>query len=81
MLGCSVELDSSVGALFSEGNGRFVVSVSLENETAFKEIFANVPHQKLGLTTQDPRVVCTHEQQTYFDVALDTLFAHWTKEL
>ena len=81
MLGCSVELDSSVGSLFSEGNGRFVVSVSAQNETAFKEIFANVPHQKLGETTHDPRLVCVHEQQTYFDVALDTLFAHWTKEL
>ena len=81
MLGCSVELSSSVGVLFSEGNGRFVVSVSPQNDALFNEIFADVPHHKLGVTTQVPRVVCSYQQTSYFDVALRDLFAHWTKEL
>ena len=81
MLGCSVELDSSVGVLFCEGNGRFVVSVSPQNDARFKELFSDVPHHKLGVTTQRPHVVCAHQQIPYFDVSLNELFTHWTKEL
>ena len=81
MLGCSVEIESSTGILFSEGNGRFVVSVSPQNDALFKDIFADVPHHKLGVTTQRPHVLCSHQQISYFDVSLDELFTHWTKEL
>ena len=81
MVGCAVELSSSVGMLFSEGAGRFVVSVSSEKEAQFQEMFSDIPHRKLGITTREPQVICSADQKSYFVASLDELFSSWTKEL
>ena len=66
MLGCNVSVKNLPGKatsidakLFSESQGRILVSVSLENVSAFEKIMKNIPHAKLGKVTRDGKVIIT----------------------
>jgi phosphoribosylformylglycinamidine synthase len=45
--------------LFSESQGRILVSVSPKNVSAFEKIIKNIPHAKLGKTIKDGKVIIT----------------------
>ena len=81
MIGCRLDLAPSTGTLFSEGNGRFIVSVSSENEAMFIEHFSGTPYSKLGVTTEEEHMICQYKQREYVRMSLFELFQSWTKEL
>ena len=63
MLGCNVSLNhigKTYGVdikLFSESQGRILVSVSPKNVFNFQKIIKNIPHAKLGKVTRDGKVI------------------------
>jgi len=66
MLGCNVSTknlpgeNSSVDAkLFSESQGRILVSVSPKNIAAFEKIIKNIPRAKLGKVSSDEKFIIT----------------------
>jgi len=46
-------------ALFSESNGRFLVTVGADDARAFESLFAGLPCRRVGHVTADPRVAIT----------------------
>jgi phosphoribosylformylglycinamidine synthase len=68
MLGCNVsiinlpESATSIDAkLFSESQGRILVSVSPKNSEEFEKIIANIPHAKIGKVERNGKVVITNK--------------------
>ena len=66
MLGCSVSIKNLPGnamtpeaRLFSESQGRILVSVSQKNTSAFEKIIKNISYTKLGKTTKDRKLIIT----------------------
>jgi len=63
MVGCNITLNpigNSYGVdvkLFSESQGRILVSVSPKNVVAFEKIIKNIPYVKLGKTTKDGKFI------------------------
>jgi phosphoribosylformylglycinamidine synthase len=49
--------------LFSESQGRILVSVSPKNISAFEKIIKNIPHAKLGKVTKDGKVIVTDKNK------------------
>jgi len=66
MVGCNVSLDNLPGdttsidaKLFSESQGRILISVSPKNTKQFEKIINKIPYIKLGKTTKDGKVIVT----------------------
>ncbi len=65
MLGCKISLDSIGKAygvdvkLFSESQGRILVSVPPKNIPAFEKIIKNIPHTNLGKIIKDGKIIVT----------------------
>ena len=66
MLGCKVSISQtaskalSVDAkLFSESQGRILVSISPKNISAFEKIIREIPHTKLGKVTKNGKFIVT----------------------
>jgi phosphoribosylformylglycinamidine synthase len=64
MVGCDVSIKHLLGnakgtgeKLFSESQGRILVSISPKNVSAFETLVKNIPHTKLGKTTKNEKVV------------------------
>ncbi|OGI60473.1 hypothetical protein A2641_02970 [Candidatus Nomurabacteria bacterium RIFCSPHIGHO2_01_FULL_37_25] len=67
MLGCKISINEINGSkasvlsidakLFSESQGRVLVSVLLKNKSAFEKIMKDIPHAKLGTVSKDGKVV------------------------
>ncbi|MFA6177517.1 MAG: AIR synthase-related protein [Candidatus Paceibacterota bacterium] len=66
MVGCKVSLDhigNSFGIdvkLFSESQGRVLISVSPRNISEFEKIIKNIPYTKLGKITKDEKLIITN---------------------
>jgi len=60
-------------ALFSESNGRFVVSVAPEDVDAFEEIFSGLACRRAGAVTSDARVRLTLAGRVRVDCAVSEL--------
>lgn len=70
MLGCNVSIknlpgnlsggNSSVVKLFSESQGRILVSVSPKNTKAFEKIMKGIPYAKIGKVAKDGKLTVTH---------------------
>lgn len=67
MVGCNVSIKTQIAPkalsveakLFSESQGRVLVSVSPKNVSAFEKIIKNIPYTKLGKTNKDNKFVIT----------------------
>jgi phosphoribosylformylglycinamidine synthase len=64
MVGCSISLKNIPGTassleakLFSESQGRVIVSVSSKNISTFEKLVKNIPHTKLGKVSSDKKFV------------------------
>ncbi len=64
MLGCKVVLDKLAGEtdqtykkLFSESQGRILVTIAPKNTKTFEKIMKSVPHAKLGKVTNNSKVL------------------------
>jgi phosphoribosylformylglycinamidine synthase II len=60
MLGVKINLEGALGVdakLFSESQGRILVSVNPRNSKKFEKLVSNISCHKLGLVTKDSRVV------------------------
>ena len=64
MVGCNVLIKNLPGnakdsdeKLFSESQGRILVSVSPKNVSAFEKLIKNIPHAKLGKVKKDEKVI------------------------
>ena len=72
MLGCKVALDKMEGRkldktykkLFSESQGRILVSVSPKNEKSFLSFMKSILQAKLGVVTKDKKIIITDANKT-----------------
>ncbi len=70
MLGCNVSLSDIEGSglsldakLFSESQGRILVSVSPRKVKEFEKIIKNISYTKLGRVTEDKKFIITNENR------------------
>ncbi|MFA6520290.1 MAG: AIR synthase-related protein [Candidatus Paceibacterota bacterium] len=70
MIGCNVSIKNLPGTasspevkLFSESQGRILVSVSHKNVSAFEKIIKNIPHAKIGKVSKDKNFVITDKMK------------------
>jgi phosphoribosylformylglycinamidine synthase len=59
--------------LFSESNGRFVVSVAADRADAFEERFEDLPCSRVGVVEAEPRLVIRRGARLLVDVAVAEL--------
>jgi phosphoribosylformylglycinamidine synthase subunit PurSL len=82
-LGVELELDQAPDlaalpadvALFSESNGRFVVSVAAEHAASFEQALAGRACRRVGVVRAAPRVTLRHGGRAVADVELSSLRA------
>jgi len=73
MLGCNVNIKNIKGGgnasapidmkLFSESQGRILVSVSPKNVPAFKKIIKNIPHIKIGKVSKNEKFIISDKSK------------------
>lgn len=76
-IGAQIDLPKNIRPdifLFSETPGSFVVEVN--NKIAVKKIFKNIPHQILGKTTKQKKIIFNHES-----INLEELKKAWQKPM
>ena len=88
-LGADLDLAAATGnapldddiALFSESNGRFVVTVPPARAEAFAERFAGFACRRAGEVIGDDRLVVRSADRTVLDVPVEELRARFKKGL
>lgn len=83
--GLTIDLDAdsstarlrTASALFSESNGRFIVSVAPEHTAAFESIMAGVALARVGQVTASPELVIRHHGHVVVDCNVMELKAAW----
>lgn len=85
MLGCTISIKNSLGnasgveaKLFSESQGRILVTVSPKNVKAFEKIMKNIPYTKLGKVSKDSKVLITDKGKV-IDTTVKKLYAIYHK--
>jgi len=79
MLGCQVSLNpigKTYGVdvkLFSESQGRILVSVSPKNVKSFEKIMKDIPHTKLGRVSKDNKLIITDAENKVVDTNVKKL--------
>ncbi|MBG08114.1 MAG: phosphoribosylformylglycinamidine synthase [Halobacteriovoraceae bacterium] len=73
------DLGSFINKLFGESPGRFVVSVSKENEKAFLSLFKKLPHSKLGQVHSGPQVIIKNGKREVVNQSLDKMIEAFKK--
>jgi phosphoribosylformylglycinamidine synthase len=80
MLGASVDLKNIEGTatsidakLFSESQGRIIVSVAKGNVTAFEKIMKNIPYAKIGTVTKDQTYIVKDGKGIVVDTTINML--------
>lgn len=70
MLGCTVSIKNLLGnasgveaKLFSESQGRILVTVSPKNVKSFEKIMQNIPYNKLGKVSKGEKVIVTDKNK------------------
>jgi len=59
--------------LFSESSGRFLVSVSPENEKGFQALMGNLPYARIGEVTKDERLVIRNGDKNIASIEVRSL--------
>ena len=88
-LGVSVDLGrdphasalSAGEAMFSESNGRYLVSVAHQDASAFEKLMAGVACSWIGEVTSEPRLSVRHAGVQPINVAIAALKASWKETL
>jgi len=87
MLGCTVALDKIKGRnvdaaykkLFSESQGRILVSVPPKNEKSFLLFVRNIPHTKLGTVTKDNKLIIKNQNKVVVQTSVKKLHTLYHK--
>jgi len=80
-LGAEIDLSECAGiehveddiALFSESNGRFVVTVAASDEDAFQERFADLECGRVGSVTEQTRLLIRRGDANLIDESLEAM--------
>ncbi len=88
-LGLEIDLDNCPGiagleddvALFSESNGRFVVTLAADQAEDFERHIEGTAWSRTGVVTDEPRLVIRRDGQTLVDSDLDSLRARFKEGL
>ena len=67
--------------LFSESNGRFVVTTSVDQAATFESFFTDLPCQRIGHVTSEPELAVSYRNQTEISVTIDQLCHSFKKGL
>ena len=81
MLGCNVSTKNQIAPkalsveakLFSESQGRILVSVAPKNVSAFEKIIKKIPYTKLGKVIKDGKVIMTDRKKKIIDTNVKKL--------
>jgi len=68
-------------ALFSESNGRFVVTVAPNDVAAFSELFAGLPCRRIGVVTPEPSLRLTLAGKLRVDLRMAAMKAAYKETL
>jgi phosphoribosylformylglycinamidine synthase len=80
--GCpGVDTLASDVALFSESNGRFVVSVAAAHAEDFESRFAGLPCRRMGRVTGEPRLFLRRHGDILLDLPVEALREHFRRGL
>jgi phosphoribosylformylglycinamidine synthase len=81
MLGCKVDMNNLPGnamiidaKLFSESQGRILVSVTSKNVASFEKLIKIIPHLKLGQVTKDGKFTITEGKTKIVDSNVKKLY-------
>ena len=81
MLGCDISVtsmpespNSAEVKLFSESQGRILVSVTPQNRAEFEKIIKNIPHTKLGEVKQNGKIVVKDSRNKIIDSNVKKLY-------
>ncbi|MEK7140204.1 MAG: AIR synthase-related protein, partial [Patescibacteria group bacterium] len=81
MLGCEISVTGMPGSpnlaevkLFSESQGRILVSVTPRNRAEFEKIIKNIPHAKLGEVKQNGKIVVKDSRNKIIDSNVKKLY-------
>ncbi len=81
MLGCNVSLSDICGSkasadvkLFSESQGRILVSVSPKNVTRFEKIIKSIPYARLGKTEKNGKIIITYDKNKIVETNVKKLY-------
>jgi phosphoribosylformylglycinamidine synthase len=66
------QIDSDI-ALFSESNGRFVVTVASDDCERLESLLHEMPAQRIGEVTQDTRLIARRYEETVVDIEISRL--------
>ena len=80
-LGADIDLDAVPGALdlapdvvlFSESNGRFVVSVAEADRERFEKLMTNLPHARVGSVTAGASLTIAHSDEPVLQQPIEDL--------
>ncbi|MFP3949615.1 MAG: phosphoribosylformylglycinamidine synthase subunit PurL [Candidatus Micrarchaeia archaeon] len=75
------ETEDERAFLFSEDPGRFIVSVSSENENRFRQIFSGLPAAKVGRVRGDKRMVIRKDGKMIVNQDVMEMKALWRRAL
>ncbi|RLA63368.1 MAG: phosphoribosylformylglycinamidine synthase [Epsilonproteobacteria bacterium] len=81
-LGARVEVDGEqdkVNFLFSEGPGRFLVSVAPESKESFEKHFADVSYKSLGKVTSGDLVEVNMDGEQVLNTSMDKMITAWKR--
>jgi phosphoribosylformylglycinamidine synthase len=67
--------------LFSESNGRFVVTTSVDQAAAFESFFAGLPCRRIGEVTAEPELEVSYQNQKEISVTIDQICHSFKKGL
>lgn len=84
MIGCEIDLaqlsgktETLHGKLFSESQGRIVVSVPKRNKKEFEKITKNIPITLLGTVKDNKKFILTENNKKLVDTRVDKLFSSY----
>ena len=75
------ETEDERAFLFSEDPGRFIVSVSPENESRFRQVFSGLPAAKVGRVRGDKRMVIRKDGKMIVNQDITEMKALWRRAL
>jgi phosphoribosylformylglycinamidine synthase II len=86
MLGSEVKLDEICGntnniieKLFSESQGRVLISLDPSKKNSFEKMLRNIPHTKIGTVTKNNNLIVTDNNKKFIDVTVKKISESYHK--
>ena len=86
MLGCNIdisnlnkEIKTLEAKLFSESQGRILVSIPSNKVKTFEKMARNIPHTKLGQVSKNNKFIITDNKRKIIEINVQSLYSAYHK--